>query len=500
MQKIITEYTINEKMYKDNEKSENYTLSISQTKNSLDISIEPKTSLYNFTIYIEIDIDYVYDYIYSNSLFSNGTSKEYKKNEKFIKPIKVLSKQANKLGHYFDYNYYENVNKNKILSYNYCYFRKNEIIKLFYSVDENDCYTLFSVDNKKNTLTIIREFSNVIDTNRNILNMRIDVGEKHVTLQQYFHRVKDNFMKKKLNYMSSYENNKFFIYEKAILNDIENIKEDCNSYLIEDGYSLSPTEYLKFDKDLFPNGLEKIIDLAHNKGIKIGLYIAPLLVTKNSFIAQKHQDYLIKYNNINMICSSYYNGSYMLDISNQYAREYIKDMISNIITNYKIDFLKLDSIYVPNKNIRYQIDIKKTKQVFSYLKKLTANIPLIISNSPLFDSIQYADIIETPYFMNNYVLGKMTNKILLNNMNIESFLYTTLYSYDINNIVKIKLSSIIEKKYLKFCLKYLDIIKELTLANTALHLSKLKSNKYILCSKNHEYLIDTKHLTISKMK
>ena len=498
--KITTEYTINEKIYNDSEKSENYNLKINQTEERLDISIAPKTSLYNFSIYVEIDIDYRYDYIYANSLFSNGISKEYKKNENFIKPIKIFTKQANKLGHYFDYNYFEKINQGKILSYNYCYFRAGENIKMHYSIDENECYTLFSVNTKKNTLTIIREFSNVIDTNRDILNIRIDTGVKHTILQNYFHKIKDSYTKENLNYMSSYENHKFFIHEQAILKDIENINKDYNSYLIEDGYSLSPTEYLKFDKDLFPNGLEKIVDVAHNKGIKIGLYIAPLLVSKNSFIAQKHQDYLLKYNGINMVCSSYYDGSYMLDISNQNAREYIKDIISNILVDYKVDFLKIDSLYIPKKDIRYQIDNKKTKQVFSFIKKLVGNTPIIITNSPFYESIKYADFIETPLLTNNQILDKMTNKTLINSMSIESFLYSTLYKYDINNITKIKPSSIIDKKYINFCNRYMELIRELSLEIRALHLSKLKNNKYILYSKDNEYFIDTKKLTIEKIK
>jgi len=108
-----------------------------------------------------------------------------------------------------------------------------------------------------------------------------------------------------------------------------------------------PDSGWEVDEAKFPNGLRKLVDYAHSKGIKVVLYYsAPYLDDREregnwlglrGFIEQ-HPDWVIPLETDN-------NGaSYVYDFTNPELVAYMRKLISDFFTTYDVDGIKIDGL------------------------------------------------------------------------------------------------------------------------------------------------------------
>ncbi|MDQ7936188.1 alpha-galactosidase [Lactiplantibacillus sp. WILCCON 0030] len=93
------------------------------------------------------------------------------------------------------------------------------------------------------------------------------------------------------------------------------------------------------DSVKFPKGLRPLADLAHQKGLKFGLWLEPEMVTTNSQLYQAHPDWALHYQQRSPITARH---QLVLDLSRATVRQHLLATITKLIENNHLDYLKWD--------------------------------------------------------------------------------------------------------------------------------------------------------------
>ena len=93
------------------------------------------------------------------------------------------------------------------------------------------------------------------------------------------------------------------------------------------------------NKELLPNGLEGLADRIENLGMQFGLWIEPEMVNKDSDLYRQHPDWILQTPGRT---NSHGRNQYVLDFSRKEIVDYIYTMISKILSNAKISYIKWD--------------------------------------------------------------------------------------------------------------------------------------------------------------
>ncbi len=155
----------------------------------------------------------------------------------------------------------------------------------------------------------------------------------------------------------SYYWNANYINEKIInqeLDVIESMGDKLNlDYIqLDAGYSKYFGDWLNY-RDNFPNGLKPIVDRIKRMNFKAGIWMAPVLVNAGSRIHADHKSWLLHAVNKRHLkglfvspFDSYINSinSDILDITNDEAREYIKESLKKLL-DMGFDLFKIDFVY-----------------------------------------------------------------------------------------------------------------------------------------------------------
>ena len=94
------------------------------------------------------------------------------------------------------------------------------------------------------------------------------------------------------------------------------------------------------DYNKFPNGLKYIAELTHKKEMKFGIWIEPEMVTTSSDLFKKHPDWVLGLDSVER--ALYSRNQLVLDLSKKEVQNYLINIISNLIIENRIDYLKWD--------------------------------------------------------------------------------------------------------------------------------------------------------------
>lgn len=94
------------------------------------------------------------------------------------------------------------------------------------------------------------------------------------------------------------------------------------------------------DYNKFPNGLKHIAELTHKKEMKFGIWIEPEMVTTSSDLFKKHPDWVLGLDSVER--ALYSRNQLVLDLSKKEVQNYLINIISNLIIENRIDYLKWD--------------------------------------------------------------------------------------------------------------------------------------------------------------
>lgn len=326
------------------------------TQDNLKITLLPQKELSNVEFYVEND----YTFNSDSRFFANGfqswtDSREFTVNDR-IADLGLVGKSffGRKFGLKYvgDYTFVKpEENSGEFHSFSFAYVRNEKQLDFVGSLDERTGFTVIYADMNNDKIRYSKDLEGIkISEPYEILNLCFVKGEYDEVFDRYFEllNVKPRTTQKLKGYTSWY-NYYQGINEDIILRDLNSIlkeKEYVNVFQIDDGYQTAVGDWLSINKDKFPNGLKPIANEIHKNGLKAGLWLAPFGAQKKSLIAKEHPEWLIKNKKGKPICvGANWGGFYGIDIYNNEARTYIKNVFDTILNEWSFDLVKLDFIY-----------------------------------------------------------------------------------------------------------------------------------------------------------
>lgn len=139
-------------------------------------------------------------------------------------------------------------------------------------------------------------------------------------------------------------------------------------------------------KDKLPNGVGKLVEEAHKRGIKFGLWIEPEMVNPKSELYEKHKEWVIHLPNRE---EYYFRNQMVLDLSNPAVQDYVFGIVDKLMTNYpEIAFFKWDcnspitniySPYLKNKQSHLYIEhVRGLYKIVERVKEKYTNLPMML--------------------------------------------------------------------------------------------------------------------------
>jgi len=250
----------------------------------------------------------------------------------------------------------KHLKKNQLCSWNYTYIQQEHKVVLFVgSCDEKTAFTAFLYDTKKNIFSIARDVGELSLNKGNqiqLFDLFFFDGFKEEAFKQYFEFsvVKQLPVQKKAGYTSWYNRfNKIdgpYLKEQLQAFQQKNIPMDY--FQIDDGWQAAIGDWL----NLKPGFNSEICCLAreiNQAGYKPGLWLAPFICEKNSFIYKNKKDWLLKDTKGKPIKSGYnplWSGwHYALDFYNEDVRNYLTKVFTTVFKIWKFKLVKLDFLY-----------------------------------------------------------------------------------------------------------------------------------------------------------
>lgn len=97
------------------------------------------------------------------------------------------------------------------------------------------------------------------------------------------------------------------------------------------------------DEEKLPKGIQGLIDAAHQRGIKFGIWIEPEMANTTSELFEKHPDWVIQAPGRDLVLGR--GGTQVvLDLANPAVQDFIFQIVDDLMTNYPaIDYIKWDA-------------------------------------------------------------------------------------------------------------------------------------------------------------
>lgn len=262
---------------------------------------------------------------------------------------------------YADYQFVDYPNEKGILhGESFCYFREGDRYRLFASLDEVPGYTVFRYDCSTQQMTVIRDCKGCIAGKLNAdggnapttffhaFDLFYAEGTETEVFDAWFNALEIHNNVPRIKGYSSWYNHYQDINEQGIYDDLSGASKlfaDGDLFQIDDGWEPYVGDWETTDPAKFPNGLAPIVDAIHSKGLKAGLWLAPFVVEKKSYIYQNHPDWLLKHDGTPWRDGCNWSGFYSLDIDNPEVQNYLTRVFKRVFDEWGFDLVKLDFLY-----------------------------------------------------------------------------------------------------------------------------------------------------------
>ena len=118
-----------------------------------------------------------------------------------------------------------------------------------------------------------------------------------------------------------------------------------------------------------PRGLDYLIDYAHSKGLKFGLWIEPEMVNPESELAENHPEWIVQSNGRDKIT---WRNQLLLDLSNPKVQDFVFNVFDSLLTAHPgIEYIKWDANrHVEQAGSTYLSDSEQTHFWVAYTRGL----------------------------------------------------------------------------------------------------------------------------------
>lgn len=321
------------------------------------ISISASTS--RSFLFESVILKLPYAYKSSDKIFCNGyqswtDSREFKSDEE-LKPISSsLYELTSKSGDYTFFPY--SGRPGELHGYTFTHIRTDsDSIQFFGSLNERCGYTIFKHLVNSNELQIIKDVKGV-EFSGNILlfDLFYSGGDELAAYENYFKAW--SLEKPKLESVTGWTS-WYYHYTKIspqiIIDNLESYSSKnipLDYFQVDDGYQLSTGDWINTNEK-FPNGMKSIAESIHQKGIKAGLWLAPLICEKKSFIFREHKDWIVSPDGEHLLKAGYnplWSGwYYALDFYNPDVVNYLQKVFDCVFNQWGFDMVKLDFLFAP---------------------------------------------------------------------------------------------------------------------------------------------------------
>jgi alpha-galactosidase len=93
------------------------------------------------------------------------------------------------------------------------------------------------------------------------------------------------------------------------------------------------------DEEVWPGGLHRLVDHVRGRGLEFGLWIEPEMVNPDSELYREHPDWILSTGGRRPPLQ---RNQLVLDLTRPQVREYLRDRISALLTDYEIAYIKWD--------------------------------------------------------------------------------------------------------------------------------------------------------------
>ncbi len=171
---------------------------------------------------------------------------------------------------------------------------------------------------------------------------------------------------------------------KAIIDGVEGTGID--TFVLDDGWfgtrnnpKTSLGDWFP-NKEKLPNGIKGIADYTHSKGLKFGLWFEPEMLNEDSELYRAHPDFAIEAEGRGH-CTS--RDQLVLDITRKDVRDYVIDVVNNMIRENGIDYVKWDSNRFVTESVSKALPAERQKEfAHRYVLGLYDMFDRIISANP----------------------------------------------------------------------------------------------------------------------
>jgi alpha-galactosidase len=268
----------------------------------------------------------------------------FKKNN--TRPLKPIYSNAG------DYRYARyNHKRGYFHSISYTYIKDKGEYTLIGSLNEREGYTVIYADMPENKISVEKDLEGVvIDGSYRVFSLLVKKGGYDEIFDAYFGKMgAQPRTKKVLKGYTSWYNYYQRISEEIILRDLEALTakaKEFNTFQIDDGYQTAVGDWLSIDAKKFPNGMKPVADAIHRKGLKAGLWLAPLGAQLSSEILKEHPEWFIKdEKGENLVMGPNWGGFCGLNFYLPEVREHIKHFFDIVLNEWGYDLVKLDFLY-----------------------------------------------------------------------------------------------------------------------------------------------------------
>lgn len=175
----------------------------------------------------------------------------------------------------------------------------------------------------------------------------------------------------------------FDIYEENLLNVIVKAKEvGAELFVIDDGWmpkrvnSEAGLGDWVPDKERFPNGFTPIVEACHANGLLFGLWVEPEMCNPDSDIYRAHPEWILSEPTREPALQ---RTQYVLDISREDVCQWCMDWLDDLITTYKLDYLKWDmNRFVTERGVDRGKAVKYIQNLYRIWRSMNERHPNVI--------------------------------------------------------------------------------------------------------------------------
>jgi len=382
-----------------------------------DVEITDDTTSHNFELqlndqapplpygYLEAHFDFSYNK--DQSVFCNGfqtwtESKWFSPYDKIPKLRSILKPVWShfKMNNYGDYDslHYQQY---ALHSYHFTCVKIGQEYHLIASLNEENGFSIFIHRGKINQLVIRKEVctDNEEDTSINLVYLK---GKKLNKLYNKYFKLQDIEALEVSNVTgwTSWYNYYTKIDESIILENLSAFADrniPINTFQIDDGWQRSVGEWLPNEK--FPNGMEAIAVAIKKAGYASGLWLAPFICEKNSFIYKEHPEWIRTNAAGKKVVAGYsldWSGQfYVLEWRNPVVKIYLEKVFNTVLREWNFDMLKLDFLYALTIGLDGRTKGEEMHNAMRWLQRIAGNKKILACGVPLgaaFGKVAYCRI------------------------------------------------------------------------------------------------------------